>query len=771
MSTTVNPTGTPQLTTDELTVIVASMSCLVFFLIVVMLLFLLHRREPLCCKVRQYQESHTDLDMSPQYYSSTQTLVGPPCSQQNFSHGNTRGQSDSLFLIGLPSSYGLPSLAVPRLPSYESVRKKDRQRQIHMMIADRFGLNGPYIAEPPPSYEESVRHSVEIPCPVIGPLHAPGDPIGSPDIPCPVIGPLHAPDDAIGSPDIPCPVIGSLHAPGDAIGSSEIPCPVIGPLHAPRDAIGSLEIPSPVIGPLHQPGDAIGSSQTPCDRIGPLHSSSEAIGPSEVSSNAIGPLHSPNDVIGPSEDSCIAIGPLEASHDVTDPSEVPYYVNELSRPPCDTIGPFEAGLHFIGTLDPCCNGIGPLNTSSHVPLENPAKMMQCLQFLVEPAKNITVKLKESRKRAKNEKRDPLDESQLFIVQLAKDLRRVCQRAEVLDHISSCEDVWPSLTCRAATLEWAALLESKKHPEQVWSECVVWGDLAVSSEVDMESARRVIISWLKEIRAIPEQTVWPGEAVVTMLDDLEAQWRRGKEATLQTAMELVFYTLLHCGLEKDTIPQQWLMWKQRSQKIGAIPYIPHTVWDWICEAGVEVTLDLDTANPDLLISADERRMRCGFERKDVPNSHLRFDGWWCAVGMEGYTRGRHYWEVDVGEMDWRLGVARESALRKGFKSLNTQTGYLTLRLERGTEFKALTVPFTALPGRLIPRRVGVLLDHHAGQLSFYDAHARAHIYTYNGFDGQEKLYPLFGTTEIIKDLVIRPPAHPSTCLCPAMCVWG
>ncbi|KAG5263136.1 hypothetical protein AALO_G00282970 [Alosa alosa] len=82
------------------------------------------------------------------------------------------------------------------------------------------------------------------------------------------------------------------------------------------------------------------------------------------------------------------------------------------------------------------------------------------------------------------------------------------------------------------------------------------------------------------------------------------------------------------------------------------------------------------------------------------------------------------------MDWRLGVAKESALRKGFKSLNTHTGYLTLRLERGTELKALTVPYTALPGSLIPRRVGVMLDTEAGQLSFYDANARSHIYTYN-----------------------------------------
>ncbi|XP_062381553.1 butyrophilin subfamily 1 member A1 isoform X1 [Sardina pilchardus] len=398
-------------------------------------------------------------------------------------------------------------------------------------------------------------------------------------------------------------------------------------------------------------------------------------------------------------------------------------------------------------------------------------MMQCLQFLVEPAKNITVKLKESRKRAKNEKREPLDESQLFIAQLARDMGRVCQRSEVLEHISTCEDVWPSLTCRAVILEWASLLESKKRPEQSdgWPE---WRDLALSCDVDMESAKRVIINWAKEIRAIPEQAVWPGEAVVAVLDDLEAQWRRGKLDTLHTAMELVFYTLSHRGEDKESIPQQWLIWKQRSQKIGAAPYIPHTVWDWICDAGVEVTLDLDTANPDLLISDDEKRLRCGFERKDIPNYHERFDGWWCAVGVEGFSSGRRYWEVEVGEMDWRLGVAKESALRKGFKSLNTHTGYLTLRLERGTELKALTVPFTALPGNLIPRRVGVMLDTEAGQLSFYDAIERAHIYTYNqSFTYDEKLYPLFGTTEIIKDLVIRSPGQRSTCLCPGMCLWG
>lgn len=49
-------------------------------------------------------------------------------------------QGDELFCVGPPSSYQLPPWEQPRLPSYESVRKKDRQREIHQMIAERFGL-------------------------------------------------------------------------------------------------------------------------------------------------------------------------------------------------------------------------------------------------------------------------------------------------------------------------------------------------------------------------------------------------------------------------------------------------------------------------------------------------------------------------------------------------------------------------------------------------------------------------------------------------------
>ncbi|XP_060946734.1 uncharacterized protein si:ch73-364h19.1 [Limanda limanda] len=179
MSTTASPTiPSSQLTSDQLTVVAASFSSLVFFVVIAVLLSIIYRKDPQCCKLRSYQRPH-DMDAPPQYYSSRQTLVGSSCLEhqimddhntQIMDDHNTQ-QTGQLFFVGLPSSYSLPTLdaPLPRLPSYESVRKKDRQRQIHMMIADRFGLNGPIVTEPPPTYEESIRQSMELPYNILSP--------------------------------------------------------------------------------------------------------------------------------------------------------------------------------------------------------------------------------------------------------------------------------------------------------------------------------------------------------------------------------------------------------------------------------------------------------------------------------------------------------------------------------------------------------------------------------------------------------------------------
>ncbi|XP_055745723.1 uncharacterized protein LOC129828650 isoform X1 [Salvelinus fontinalis] len=178
MSSSASTTVPTALTADQLTVIVASVSCLVFFVVILMLLVVLYRKDPFCCRVSNYQANQHCTDAAPQY-NRRQSLVVSPYDEHTaaMAHGNIGSQVKKslplyivgesglpgrLFIIGKPSSYHLDGI-LPRLPSYESVRKKDRQRQIHSMIADRFGISPTQSeTEPPPTYEETLRQSMII---------------------------------------------------------------------------------------------------------------------------------------------------------------------------------------------------------------------------------------------------------------------------------------------------------------------------------------------------------------------------------------------------------------------------------------------------------------------------------------------------------------------------------------------------------------------------------------------------------------------------------
>ncbi|XP_051926473.1 E3 ubiquitin-protein ligase TRIM69 [Hippocampus zosterae] len=410
-------------------------------------------------------------------------------------------------------------------------------------------------------------------------------------------------------------------------------------------------------------------------------------------------------------------------------------------------------------------------------------MKECLRFLIEPAKKLKSRLKESSKRVKLEKKEQLVESQLFIMELARELSKICQRSNLLQHIWSGDDVWPACRCRDFIVEWAAVLERKVQSRASLSDCHYhrpekkdWRGhllciLESGGECDMGPHKRVIMEWTREIKSRPQPSVWPGEPVLMMLDDLEFQWEKGRLSNLLPALELVMLVVLNADKPvKEDVTKEWLVRRQRNQNMDAVQYIPHCVWNWICEASDDVILDPDSANPELLISTNEKSMRCGLERRDVPRCNGRFDGWWCAAAQEGYASGRHYWEVEVGQRDWRLGVAKASAVRRGFGSLNTDTGYLTLRLERGKDLKALTVPATSLPLTLAPRKVGVYLDYEQGQLSFYNVDKRSHVYTFND-KFTEELVPIFGTVEVLQDLLIRSPGVKQRCLCPGPCLWN
>nr|XP_019961646.1 PREDICTED: tripartite motif-containing protein 7-like isoform X1 [Paralichthys olivaceus] len=158
--------------------------------------------------------------------------------------------------------------------------------------------------------------------------------------------------------------------------------------------------------------------------------------------------------------------------------------------------------------------------------------------------------------------------------------------------------------------------------------------------------------------------------------------------------------------------------------------------------VDVTLDPDSANPWLQLSQDRHQVRHLGAWQDLPDHPDRFDTVVIVLGREGFTSGRHYWEVQVGDKDdWYLGVARSSVNRKGRISVSTTQGYWALAMKKGHGYRVSTSPPLLLPLDPKPRRVGVYVDYEEGQLSFYDVKARTHIYTFkDAFT--EKILPFF-----------------------------
>ncbi|KAG9260051.1 bloodthirsty-related gene family, member 12 [Astyanax mexicanus] len=158
--------------------------------------------------------------------------------------------------------------------------------------------------------------------------------------------------------------------------------------------------------------------------------------------------------------------------------------------------------------------------------------------------------------------------------------------------------------------------------------------------------------------------------------------------------------------------------------------------------MDVTLDPDTANPWLQLSEDRRQVRHLGAWQDLPDTPERFDTVVITLAREGFTAGRHYWEVQVGEKDdWYLGVARASVNRKGRIAVSTSQGYWALAMKKGQGYRVSTYPPLLLSVEPRLRRVGVYVDFEEGQLSFYDVATKSHIYTFMDSFG-EKVHPFF-----------------------------
>nr|XP_014353424.1 PREDICTED: E3 ubiquitin-protein ligase TRIM39-like [Latimeria chalumnae] len=161
--------------------------------------------------------------------------------------------------------------------------------------------------------------------------------------------------------------------------------------------------------------------------------------------------------------------------------------------------------------------------------------------------------------------------------------------------------------------------------------------------------------------------------------------------------------------------------------------------------VMVTLDPNTAHPNLTVSEDLTAVTRGSTRReDLPDNPERFDRSPCVLGSEGFTSGRHSWVVDVEKQtNWILGVAAESANRKEFifQNLKPERGFWTVRLYEGGYIAFTDEGETRLDMLKTPKKVLVFVDYEAGKVSFSNADDMSHIYTFT-HKFKHKIFPFF-----------------------------
>ncbi|XP_075960800.1 nuclear factor 7, brain-like [Anarhichas minor] len=153
----------------------------------------------------------------------------------------------------------------------------------------------------------------------------------------------------------------------------------------------------------------------------------------------------------------------------------------------------------------------------------------------------------------------------------------------------------------------------------------------------------------------------------------------------------------------------------------------------------VILDPKTANPWLYLSDDLTSVRYGDTDQKLPHNPERFTKYASVLGSEGFSSGKHSWEVEVGDHPhWVVGLAKESIDRKGKRVASPEYGLWCLLHHSGkyTDGSGQTVRV-----KKSLQRIRVQLDYDMGDVSFYDPEDMTHICTLRD-TFTEKLFPYF-----------------------------
>ncbi|KAE8289483.1 Tripartite motif-containing protein 35 [Larimichthys crocea] len=186
-------------------------------------------------------------------------------------------------------------------------------------------------------------------------------------------------------------------------------------------------------------------------------------------------------------------------------------------------------------------------------------------------------------------------------------------------------------------------------------------------------------------------------------------------------------------------------------------VQHHVWDKMLRIiqYFPVTMDPNTGSVCLGVTPDLSSVFV-CEEQTLPDNPERFVSPQSILGSEGFSSGRHSWEVEVGDNShWSLGVASESVHRKDWSNSGLNPGpALDSDIDLGGSLWTVSLSsgeFWASPGhsaplrlRRKPSKVRVQLDWERGCLTFSDANDNGLIYRFKK-QWSGTLRPYFSTT--------------------------
>ncbi|XP_037397058.1 tripartite motif-containing protein 35-like isoform X1 [Pygocentrus nattereri] len=241
-----------------------------------------------------------------------------------------------------------------------------------------------------------------------------------------------------------------------------------------------------------------------------------------------------------------------------------------------------------------------------------------------------------------------------------------------------------------------------------------------------------------IAALKEEEEQKSQMMRRMIEEINGEISALSDTIRNIEKEMEAEDVLFLQNFKSTEKQAQLTPKDPEKTSGALinvgkhlSNLKFRVWENMQEVlqYTPVTLDPNTAHPDLHLSDDLTAVENTKQSSSLPDNPERFDKYGSVLGSEGFNSGIHCWDVQVGDSDhWSLGVITESGTRKGdsFWGSVWRLGYN----------KSNNTMWIICPGQSrhsftpkeTPQRVRVQLDWDRGKVTFTDLLTNTHLHT-------------------------------------------